>query len=239
MRELFCADTTIDPTACERGAVLVIDLPVKLYGACGVFAQTLWKMSFQKAMEQRDIAKSPVPVFLWADEAQYFVSSYDPQFLATARSARVATVYLTQNLPSLYEALGKDHTGHDKADALLGNFTTRIWHANGDVVTNEHAAKTISQTWQMRQGATQGYSSNMSQQGGSLNIDTTTSVNYSDNQGVSLSEQIAYRVLPVEFSQLRTGGPRNHMLVDGIIFKPGRIFNATGTNFMRVTFKQQ
>jgi hypothetical protein len=91
----------------------------------------------------------------------------------------------------------------------------------------------------MRQGANQGYSSNMSQSGGSLNSDTTTSVNHSDNQGVSLSEQLAYRVLPVEFTQLRTGGPRNNLLVEGIIFKPGRVWNATGTNFMRVTFKQQ
>jgi hypothetical protein len=239
MRELFCTTTNIDPTACERGAIVVVDLPVKDFGSVGTFAQTLWKMTFQKAMEQRDIAKSPVPTFLWADESQYFVSSYDLQFLATARSSRVCTVYLTQNIPSYYEALGRDHQGQHKVDALLGNLGTKLWLANGDPTTNEHAAKMIAQTWQMRQGANQGYSSNMSQQGGSLTTDTTTSVNYSDNQGVSLSEQLAFQILPQEFTTLRTGGPRNNLLVDGIIFKPGRVWNATGTNFMRVTFKQQ
>jgi type IV secretory pathway TraG/TraD family ATPase VirD4 len=238
MRELFCVDTTIDPTACERGAILVIDLPVKLFGAVGAFAQVLWKMSAQKCWEQRDVRKSPVPIFLWADECQYFVSSYDAQFLATARSSRVCTVYLTQNLPTLYDALGRDHAARDKVDSLIGNLPTKIWHANGDPVTNEHAAKTIAQTWQLRQSSNQGYSTNMSQNGGSPS-DVTTTVNYSDNTGVSASEQLAYQVLPQEFTMLRTGGPRHNLLVDGIIFKPGRVWNASGTNFMRVTFKQQ
>jgi len=191
MRELFCGDSNIDPTACERGAILVIDLPAKLYGAVGVFAQVLWKASFQNALEKRDVSKSPIPVFCWADECHFFLSSSDLHHLSTARSARVANVFLTQSLPTLYDALGKDHAGRDKADALLGNLTTKIWHANGDPVTNEHAAKTIAQTWQLLAGANQGRSSNTSQSEAGNPIEVTTTINHSDNMGSSLSEQLA------------------------------------------------
>ena len=239
MRELFCTDTTIDPTACERGAVIVVDLPVKLYGACGAFAQVLWKMAFQKAMEQRDITKSPVPTFLWIDECQFFVSGYDTSFCSTARSARVCTTMLTQNLPGLYDALGRDKGGEHKADALLGNLTTKIWHANADRVTNQYAADTIAQTWTLKRSANQGTSSNMSQSAGDLNRDTQTNVNLSENSGSSVQEQLAHQVQPQEFTALRTGGPRNGLEVDGIVFKPGRVWNATGTNYMRVTFQQK
>ena len=239
MRELFCTDTTIDPTACERGAIIVVDLPVKLYGTCGAFAQVLWKMAFQKAMEQRDISKSPVPVFLWIDECQFFVSSYDTSFAATARSARVCTTMLSQNLPGLYDALGKDKGGEHKADALLGNLTTKIWHSNADRVTNQYAADTIAQTWQLKRSANQGSSSNMTQSAGDLTRDTTTNVNLSENSGSSTQEQMAFQIEPQQFTALRTGGPRNGLEVDGIVFKPGREWNATGKNFMRVIFKQK
>lgn len=241
MRELFCADTTIDPTACERGAIIVVDLPVKLYGACGAFAQVLWKMSAQKCWEQRDVTKgaSAVPLFLWIDECQFFVSSYDTSFASTSRSARVCMTILTQNMPGLYDALGKDKGGEHKADALLGNLTTKIWHANADRVTNQYAADTIAQTWQLKHSANQGASSNMSQSAGDLTRDTTTNVNFSENSGSSVQEQLAHQVQPQVFTALRTGGPRNGLEVDGVVFKPGRVWNATGRNFMRVTFQQK
>jgi hypothetical protein len=191
------------------------------------------------AMEQRDISKSPVPVFLWIDECQFFVSSYDTSFAATARSARVCTTMLSQNLPGLYDALGKDKGGEHKADALLGNLTTKIWHSNADRVTNQYAADTIAQTWQLKRSANQGSSSNMTQSAGDLTRDTTTNVNLSENSGSSTQEQMAFQIEPQQFTALRTGGPRNGLEVDGIVFKPGREWNATGKNFMRVIFKQK
>src|ERR1035438_4997174 len=56
---------------------------------------------------------------------------------ATARSARVATVLMTQNLDSLQSQIGKMET-----EALLGNFNTKIFCANDHVASNEWAAKT-------------------------------------------------------------------------------------------------
>jgi len=239
LRELFCTTTTFRPEDAQRGKIILLDLPVKEWADVGRFAQVLFKVCFQKATERRDIGKSPVPVFLFADEAQLFLTSYDELFLQTARSSRACTVYLTQNLPNVYSALGGHQKAQHQADSILGNLSTHIYHANGDANTNEYAARRIAQTWQLKTGANQGYSSNTSQSGGSLNADTATTANYSDNSGTSVSEQLAYQVLPQEFTMLRTGGPHNNLLVDGILHKPGRVWNATGTNYIRVTFKQR
>jgi hypothetical protein len=54
-----------------------------------------------------------------------------------------------------------------------------------------------------------------------------------------VSEQLGYQVLPVAFTQLRQGGPANGFEVDAILFKPGRLWRASGTNYLSVTFKQQ
>lgn len=40
-------------------------------------------------------------------------------FQTTARSSRVATVYMTQNLPNYYDAFGADSGGRDRAKKLL------------------------------------------------------------------------------------------------------------------------
>jgi type IV secretory pathway TraG/TraD family ATPase VirD4 len=239
LRELFCTDTTFTPEDAQRGKVIILDLPVKEWGDVGRIAQVLFKVCFQKATERRNIEKSPVPVFLFADEAQLFLTSYDEQFLQTARSSRAITVYLSQNLPNYYSALGGNQKAEHQANSILGNLSTHIYHANGDVTTNEYAAKRIAQVWQMRQGSNSGHSSNMSQTGGSLNQDTTTNVNYSDNSGTSMSEQLAYQVLPQEFTTYRQGGPLNRFEVDALVFKPGVRWNGSGKNFLRVSFRQR
>jgi hypothetical protein len=239
LRELFCTDTTFTPEDAQRGKVIVLDLPVKEWADVGRFAQVLFKTCFQKATERRDVGKSPVPVFLFADEAQLFLTSYDELFLQTARSSRACTVFLSQNLPNYYSALGGTAKAQHQADSILGNLSAHVFHCNGDVNTNEYAAKRIAQTWQLKSGANQGYSSGGTQNAGTLNQDMVTNSNYSDNRGVSVSEQLAYQVLPQAFTQMRQGSAANDFKVDAIIFKPGRVWNATGTNFMQVTFTQQ
>ena len=107
LSELFCGATNITPEAIENGAILVIDLPVKEFAEVGQFAQVLWKVAFQRSIERRNLARNGRPVFLWADEAQYFTTTYDMQFQTTCRAARVATVYLTQNISNFYAAPGR------------------------------------------------------------------------------------------------------------------------------------
>jgi hypothetical protein len=80
----------------HEGVVIVLDLPVKEYGEVGRFAQVLFKLIWQKAVERRIESPSLRPVFLWADEAHNFIVSQDMSFQTTARSGRACSVYLTQ-----------------------------------------------------------------------------------------------------------------------------------------------
>src|SRR5262249_30249480 len=99
------------PDATADGRIIVMDLPVKEFAEVGRFSQVLMKYVFMRSIERRPQIKNMRPVFLWADESQNFTSPYDFQFAATARSARVCTVYLTQNLSNYYATFGANDDG--------------------------------------------------------------------------------------------------------------------------------
>lgn len=147
MRQLFCSEASEDgdfdcgtpdvlPDRTFEGKVIVVALPVKLFGEVGRVAQVLYKSVWQKAVERRQLVGDWRPVFLWADEAQFFVSKDDTLYQSTARSQLAATVYLTQNRPSYGQGLSGQGP-----DVLLGNLQTKIFHANGDPDTNEWASR--------------------------------------------------------------------------------------------------
>lgn len=219
--ELLATETTIVPEVTyKNAAVIVVDLSIQEYDRLGRIIQGIWKHMFQRAILRRDVNADPRPVFLWADEAQNFVSSFDYQFQSVARSARACTVYLTQNISNYYSVLGSQ--GRDEANALLGNFQTKIFHANGDTPTNQYAADVIAQDWQF-----------------SVNFNT----NHQNNQNAGGSsaggsESIQYKVQPGEFTTLRKGGPSNGLQVDAILFQGGRVWNASGDTYLRTTFMQ-
>lgn len=139
-REMFCGGTNVTPEDTHAGRIVILDLPIKVFGEAGRFAQVLFKTVWQKATEWRSISVRPNPVFLWVDESQYFATSHDVAFQQTARGSRAATVYLTQSLPNYYARLGSA-AGRDRTDSLLGCLQTKIMHANSDVVTNEWAER--------------------------------------------------------------------------------------------------
>ncbi len=225
LRELFCTDTNIVPELTHEGAIIVLDLPIKDYAEIGQFAQILFKLIWQRATERRNTEKHPNPVFLWADESQYFVTSHDQLFQTTARSARACTVYLTQNLSNYYAALGGEST-RAEADSLLGNLQTKIFHANGDHVTNTWAADLFAKSWQFRGNFSSSRSFMPGQDG------------MSSQQGSGVSQTLEWDVIPQEFTTLRKGGPQNDLNVDALIFQGGRIWGSTGTNCLRTSFLQ-
>ena len=130
--ELFCTDCTIIPEACRLGAIVILDLDLKTYGAFGRLGQVLFKWFVQQSVERDKIDAKTRGMFIYADEAQEFLTTEDKRFQATARSARVATVYLTQNLPALQARLGNEAEVH----GLLGNLQTKIFCQNADPSTN-------------------------------------------------------------------------------------------------------
>lgn len=206
------------PELTHRGVVIVVNLPVKEFGDAGRAAQVVYKHLWQQAVERRAVTSETIPVFLWVDEAQNFVTEYDMQFQATARSSKACTVYLTQNLPNYYAEMGGAHSKY-KVDSLMGNLQTKIWHANSDPMTNENAADTIGKSWHMRETA-----------GESYGVD---SFNISSGK----NESFDYDVPPQSFTKLRKGGKRNDYIVEAVIFQNGRIWTNAKTHLF-AQFKQ-
>src|SRR6202012_4255126 len=92
---LFCSHAaTFTPEDCLYGKIILINLPVKTYHKIGRDSQIMFKYIWQRAMEKRQIDAAARPVFLWADEAQHFLHEHDAEYQATARSSRIATVYI-------------------------------------------------------------------------------------------------------------------------------------------------
>jgi len=230
LRELFATETTFIPEMSLQGAIILLDLSVKLHGAVGRLGQCLAKLIWQRAMERRDVTMNPRPVFLVADEFQEFCVSEDRIFQSTARSSRVCTVYATQNLPSLYAALGGGENGKHQADALLGNLQTKVLHANGDSFTNDWAANLISKSWQFRTSLGSG-SPAATDVAGLLQPLQRRSVN------ASVNEQFDFDVPPQQWTTLKMGGPPD-FVSEAIVFQAGRRWGLTGKNYLKVHFPQ-
>ena len=111
LRKCFCADTTIVPEMTMAGAIIIMALPVLTHNEDGIIAQQLFKFGWQRAVESRNGLAQPFrerPVFLYADESQFFVNSNDDQFLSTCRGSKACVVYMTQSLPTYYSMLGTE-----------------------------------------------------------------------------------------------------------------------------------
>lgn len=223
--DLLCTGTvgdarTVDIVdATRKGKIVIVNLPVKRYSEVGRFAQILIKTVWQRGIErQPDVSR---PVFLWADEAQFFATREDVLFQTTARSSGCATVYLTQNICNYYAMMpGKDPKS--ATDALLGNLATKIFHSNGDPTTNDWAERVFGKTVQY-----------LGSKGSSV-----------AGQSVNVNEAKQQSLLPVipamEFTQLKKGGVQNDGVVEALIFQGGRHWTGDDARFncIRSSFPQ-
>lgn len=230
MRELFCGECTLRPEDVLAGRIVVVDLPVKEWSVVGRTAAVLWKYGLQKAVERRadNGAGLARPVFLWADECQHFASRYDALFQATARSSRAATVYLTQNFPTLVTALGGDAAGRSAADALLGNLGTKIFHANSDRETNQLAAELVGRRLQRLR--TFG-------RGANLGLGGHASAGASSSAGAG--EHMDLEIQPAELARLGKGGPDHGYETEALVFQNGRVWSASGRTWQKAVFRQR
>jgi hypothetical protein len=116
LRDLLLRKTSVTPDDVLAGKLVVIDVAVKEFDLIGKIAGVIWKYSMQRAIERRpglaDHAGDNLrPIFIAADEAQFWATSWDTLFQMTARSARGCTVYGTQNLPNFYAEIGGEGAG--------------------------------------------------------------------------------------------------------------------------------
>lgn len=200
--------------------IVIIDFPLKEFGLAGVFAATIYKTTFQAAMERRNIEKEtdPKPVGLWIDEYHSFCNPQtDSLFQTTARSSWVACVYITQNINNLFCVMGNNQP-EARAKSLLGNLNLKYFGSNDNFDTNIWASNMIGQHM----------------------VDFQT-VNFSKDMEISKSknQQMQYRVTPDHFTTLKTGRIANNFMVEAVVFKSGKLWGKEKHNFALVAFNQR
>jgi hypothetical protein len=269
LQRAFCGRTTIVPEMSFHGAVIVLAMPTLTWNEDGVIAQVLFKYMWQRAVLTRNGLEQKHrerPVFLYSDESQETVSSYDGEFLGLCRDSKCCVLYMTQSLPAYFSKIGGDNP-RDAAMNLVGKFMTHVYFSNACAETNEYAARTIGKVLKRRanysagenrntnfgmnygEGDNRGTSTTL---GGSLFGNTTTNDGRSDNWGENrgrssgtsvsrgYSENMEYVIEPGDFARrFRTGGAANHYHVTGLWFRAGQTFRASGTNVLPVTFSQK
>jgi len=215
---LFCRDdSTVTPEDCLRGKIILINLPVKIYHKVGRDCQILFKYIWQRAMEKRSVAANARPLFLWADEAQNFLHEHDADYQATARSSRIATVYISQNLPNYYACMG-GQKAEFRVKSFLGTLGTKIFHANADIETNKYASELFGDAYFEEESHS-----------------VTVSQNFGQTKSKSL--KLERMVRAEEFVRLRTGGPLNNFRVEGYLHRQGDPL-LKGLNHTKMLFNQ-
>lgn len=240
IHELLGTTTTIVPDLTQEGAILVLDLSIHEFGPVGAIAQQIIKTLWMKSIQHRSMHKRMRPVFLWVDECQYFFSEADSEFLSTSREYRACPVYITQDLPTFYTALGGDNA-ENEGKKIVAKFQTRIFHANTDPVTNQFASEIIGKVQKHRisRGTSSGYNAGVSGNqghgestsgsGGGRNVGATRGIETYDDLDIH----------PEYFgNELRTGGRPNWKRVDGIVIRSATRFKKSGRNRLKVTFHQ-
>jgi hypothetical protein len=211
LRKLFSTDTNARPEDTFRGKIIIVDLPVQEFFLAGRVANLAWKYCFQRAVLGRMQPTNGSylrPIFLWADEAQNFVTEFDAAYQAVARSASGCTCYLVQNRESLLRVLRSEAA----VDSLLGNLQCLFFCQNSSPSTNQWAAKLLGERWLTITGTNVGRST------------PATGAEPTTSGGVTRSEQRRYYVEPARFTTLKRGGPKNNYLVETIVYNGGHQF---------------
>ncbi len=235
LRKLFSSDTNIKPEDTFNGKLILVNLPVQEFKLAGRIANLVWKYCFQVAvlrrMQPADRQSFLRPVFLWADEAQNFVSKFDSEYQAVARSAAGCTVYLTQNIESFRRVLKND----DAVNSLLGNLQAKFFCQQSSTETNEWAAKLFGQRY-IRITSTSANVSPVAQ------LFLPPNKQAEQNAGIGRAEDKRFYIEPSAFTTLRKGGPQYNFQVECFAHLGGHLFGngrAERLPYKRLTFNQR
>lgn len=217
LAEIFGTTTTFTPEDSFKGKIIVMALDVHTYKDIAIKAQCLFKMIWQRATERRLLTSETQPIFLYADESQFFYikeGRQDMMWQTTCRGLRVITVNLTQSISNYLAVIGNNQA---EIFSYLGNLRNKIFLANGNHKQNEWAAQNIGQTEQWK-----------------------LSVNGNDKGqgGYSLGQQFMYDLPLIEMQKLSMGTSKHDFVVEGVVQTPGRIWRESGKNWIKANFKQ-
>jgi type IV secretory pathway TraG/TraD family ATPase VirD4 len=227
VRELVSTTTNVSPAIVDQAKWLLIDMPISRDGAAGAFVIGGWKYLTQWHVLKRHATEDTPICVIHCDEYQKIANSKDPPFLAECRSHRGCMICLTQSIHSLYACISG--SGEHETDALLTNFYHKIFHALGDDKTAAFAGSLIGKRLRMRVNT-----SVAPHEGGAWEA-----LYGEPKVSASTSQSIENIVENREFMQgLRTGGPANGLVVDGVVVRSGELFS-NGEAWMRVAFSQK
>lgn len=204
----------------QEGKIIIIDFPPQSMGISGKLAAGIYRIAWAKEMLRRECHPASTkdrPVALIMDEfhASMF-PDFEHAFQNTARSARVATLALTQNINAIKMSLGNSNVEY-KAKNLIGCFATTIFASNSCSDTNRYASDKIMEM------PKDNFSKSIS--GGS--------------KTESISEKYELQVMPIEFTRLKRGGNAHGLKVDAFVVKAGKWQHWRGGNFFKATFRQE
>lgn len=223
VRDLMATTTNVTPQVTDKGAWILVDMPISRHGASGAMVNGLWHLATQRHILRRHAADKRKTTVLWIDEFQNHLNSFDPQFLAECRSHGGCMVVLTQSLHSYYAALKGDDAAEHAANSLLTNFAHRIFCSLGDAKSAEWASGLLGQRLETMIGGSMALEESM--------YDTLmgrTKFTGSFNQTYQPVLQ------PNVFMHgLRTGSGG---VADAIVIRPERFSN--GQNFLKVAFER-
>lgn len=208
MHRLFAGKTTLVPEFLTHGKIIVLDMPLKAYQDFGRMGQIIFKLCAFAALERRDVTQNPRPVGIVQDEFQELVTSEDMRFQATARSARVCNMCMTQSLSGLYARLGGQAGGQANVDALLTNLSIKVFHANSDPTTNAWVEQMMGKRWVYQASSSSGTGQKDPQRPWATVQPTVSSTTQKTQKS---------NVEAVKFLTMRTGGEKNNYVVDALL----------------------
>lgn len=204
MHAMFGGATNISPDDISDGKIVVVNLPVLDYGEAGRFASIVWKYCTQLALQRQ--AKRERPVFIFSDESHYFLTDHDQLFQTTARSARCATVYLTQNR-SNYLAESPGDAGRNRVASMCACLKTQILHQCSHEETRRAFAEAIGKHRFKRPTETRSYG------------------NGAPTHSVTDHLVDDFWVSPDSATSLKTGGEAYDYKVEAFMTKAGKSFD--------------
>jgi hypothetical protein len=219
LRQLLLTDTTVSPDDVLAGKIVIVDVDEKTWKLVSKFAGVIWKYSVQRAIERRR-GDSLRPIFIAADEAQFWASSNDQTFQTTARSSRGLSVYATQNLHNFYAEMGSsDNSSHSQVKSLLGNLQNRFGGQNLDEETNRWYAESLNKIKVEQISRTRSSNTNPPSPGDRIGVSRTS---YSTSESISTHEE--YALAHNLFTGLKRGEDSQGKIVESIMICAGKKF---------------